>query len=346
MPRSVPTLWLWLWSAALACGCAANHVQSPPVADAGASPLPDKTAGKGCKHDSDCPNGTCMLELQVAAMSEPRPAPGGYCTASCDSDTQCGEHGACSVPAHSDRGLCLGNCREQADCRKGYACVGAGTAGGIQLSGSCQPLQAADALGDRVAGRQCAADADCLGGRCASASPLGAAYPGNYCTGRCWNDADCGASGACLVLSSGSEAGWCFDDCASNADCTRRGYRCAQLEPDWQACFPAPDPLPDNTAGSACTSDADCGGNKNSCMNELPFDTFSSFQNIAAPGGYCTLPCSLDAECGAGAQCISHGVQGGMCLATCADKSDCRAGYDCIAHGRDLDPNAKVCVPR
>jgi hypothetical protein len=337
---------LWLCSVAAACGSSGNDPHVPATADAGENRLPDNTAGQACKRDSDCPNGTCMLELQVAAMSEARPAPGGYCSASCDADEQCGQQGECSVPAHAESGLCLGSCHEQSDCREGYACVGGGNTNGLQLSGSCQPMQAAGSLGDRVAGRECADDADCLGGTCESASPLGAAYPGNYCTGRCWEDADCGKGGACLALAGTSEAGWCFDDCASDTDCERDGYRCIQLKPGFDACFPAPDPLPDHTVGHACASDADCGGNKDSCVNELPFASFRSTENIAAPDGYCTQPCSRDAECGAGGQCISKGVQGGMCLAICSDKSDCREGYDCILHLRDLDPSGKVCVPR
>jgi hypothetical protein len=104
--------------------------------------------------------------------------------------------------------------------------------------------------------------------------------------------------------------------------------------------------LADGTAGKACASDADCGGQKDTCVNELPFDTFSSYENIAAPGGYCTLKCSLDAECGAAAQCIARGLQGGLCLQRCADKADCREGYGCELHGRDLSDVDRVCVPR
>jgi hypothetical protein len=336
-----------LWSAALACGCGDDDAKAPrPAADGGEKQLPDKTAGKGCKHDADCPNGKCMRELQVGSMTESRSAPGGYCTAACDSDGQCGQNGSCSVATDADRGLCLGNCKQQTDCRGGYACVGAGVAAGLQLSGSCQPLQAADSLGARVAGRECASDDDCLGGACASASPLGAKYPGNYCSGRCWKDDDCGESGACLALTGTSEAGWCFEHCDADTDCGRRGYRCTTLKADFKACFPAPAALPADSVGKACTSDAECGGGQDTCQTELPYSTFSAYENVAAPGGYCTQACSLDTECGEGGVCISHGPQGGMCLALCTDKSECRAGYGCELHGRDLDPNGKVCVPR
>jgi hypothetical protein len=344
--RVTPWFVVCVLSAVLACGDDDDPKKPRLAADGGEMQLPDKTAGKGCKRDSDCPNGKCTRELQVGSMTESRPAPGGYCTASCEADAQCGSNGECSVAAQSDRGLCLGSCKTQADCREGYACVGGGSSFGLQLSGSCQPMQVADKLGDRVAGRECASDGDCLGGSCASASSLGAKYPGNYCTGRCWEDTECGEGGACLVFTGTAEAGWCFDHCESDTDCGRRGYRCAQLKPDFKACFPAPDALPDNTAGKPCTSDAECGGAKDTCVTELPFDTFSTYNNIAAPGGYCTLKCSLDGECGAGAQCISRGLQGGLCLKSCADKPDCREGYGCEVHGRDLDANDKVCVPR
>lgn len=338
-------VWLWIGlSVVPACGDD-DDAKPRPAADGGGMQLPDETAGKGCKRDSDCPNGKCMKELQVGSMTESRPAPGGYCTAGCEIDGQCGGNGQCSVPAQSDRGMCLGSCRQQSDCREGYVCAGAGSTGGIQLSGSCEPMQAAQQLGDRVVGRECAADADCLGGTCASASPLGAKYPGNYCTGRCWKDAECGEGGVCLASSGTSDAGWCYDACVADTECGRRGYRCIQLSPGLKACFPAPAALPDGAAGKACTSDADCGGEQDTCVTELPFSSFSAYENVAAPGGYCTLKCSLDAQCGANAQCVSRGTQGGLCLKKCVAKADCREGYGCDLHGRDLSED-KVCVPR
>jgi hypothetical protein len=116
------------------------------------------------------------------------------------------------------------------------------------------------------------------------------------------------------------------------------------LKDGFDACFPAPEALPDDTAGSACSSDMDCGGAKDTCLNEIPYSTFSEYANIAAPGGYCTQPCSLDSECGAGGVCISRGSKGGMCLKACHEKAECREGYGCELHYRDAD--GRVCVPR
>lgn len=344
--RVTRTWFLCMWCAVLACGCGDDDDSKKKTAlDAGETQLPDKTAGKGCKSDDDCPNGKCMRDLMVGSMTEARKAPGGYCTASCDTDSQCGNQGECSVGAGQDRGLCLGMCNSQADCRDGYACVGA-TAGFFNGAGSCQPMQRPDELGDRVAGRECASDGDCLGGTCASASPLGAPYPSNYCTGRCWEDAHCGEGGVCLTQAASADAGWCLEGCGSDADCGRRGYRCMQLKSGFNACFPAPDALPDETSGKACASDTECGGVVGACANELPYRTFSAYENIDAPGGYCTSTCSLDSECGEGGVCVSRGPKGGMCLKTCLERSDCRDGYGCEPHGRDLNFEARVCVPR
>lgn len=342
----------WRWAAAFACiavfaqGCSETRRSRARDAgvDAGDKILPDHTAGKGCKRDSDCPNGRCVREIQVASMSEARATPGGYCTADCDSDFTCGKGAECSVGVGEDRGLCLSACRTQDDCREGYVCANATSSFGLTVSGSCQPLQAVGTLGDRVAGRACAADADCKGGQCATVTPLGSKFPGNYCTGRCHEDAECGEGGRCIAAAGSAEAGSCYASCATDADCDRRGYRCTSMA-GAGTCFPAPDPLPDNTAGKACEDDAACGGGEATCAKEIPFGTLSAYELVPAPGGYCTQRCSRDSECGAGAQCISSGPRGGMCLGNCREMSDCREGYTCIPHGRDLDETAKICAP-
>jgi hypothetical protein len=309
--------------------------------------LPDHVAGKGCKRDSDCKTGRCRRSLQIAAGTDALDAPGGYCTLECETDSQCGRGGQCSVAAAAETGQCLGDCSADGDCREGYACVGAsgGLGGqGFKVAGSCQPRSPIRRLASGVVGRTCVSDADCAGGRCAASSPLGPAYPGNYCTARCFEDEDCGVGGACLVFEGSSEPGHCFESCGADADCTREQYRCLQLRPGFDACYPAPRALPDHMAGKACDSDAACGGVLKSCVHELPYGTFSAYEPVPAPGGYCTQDCSLDDQCGAGAQCISHGVMGGMCLATCNEAMDCREGYECVAHGRANNLHERVCV--
>jgi hypothetical protein len=309
--------------------------------------LPDGIAGTACDDDRDCAPGRCARELRITSVDAPQEAPGGYCTTGCDHDSQCGGGAACLVPADADAvGACMSQCHTDADCRDGYLCAGAGPAAGAQIAGTCRPVPPTDRVADGIAGSACSADADCAGGRCATTSALGNDFPGNYCTGRCFADEECGAGGACLAFTGSGIPGQCLGTCAADADCTRDGYRCRELrsaDHTVHACYPAPDALPDHSAGMACTSAADCGGGE--CARELPYGSFATYEVVPAPGGYCTQECTLDADCGAGAQCISHGMHGGMCLGACVEGTDCRAGYECIAHLRDGDPEARVCAP-
>jgi hypothetical protein len=338
-------------SSVLLHGCAEHARRSmqdgtaESAGDAGPTELLDESAGRACASDSDCAPGRCADSLQIYADSEPMAAPGGYCTTSCARDSQCGREGECVVPAGAERGECLAACAQDEACREGYFCAGAGRALGIDVLGTCRPRAEVSPLADSVVGRACTDDADCGRGRCAAQSPLGTSFPGNYCTGRCLQDAECGAGGVCLVHAGSSDAGHCFARCAADVDCARDGYRCRELGSGVDACYPAVDPLPDRGAGRACSADLDCGSGTARCAVELPFRNFADYESIAAPGGYCTQECSLHSDCGAGGSCVSHGTEGGLCLASCAaEASDCREGYACLP-ARDTDLDAGVCVP-
>jgi hypothetical protein len=329
-------------------GCASSHHRrvdggAAATKDAGPAKLPDHVAGKACKSDAQCAHGRCAKTLSANMDTDAPAAPGGYCTASCATDGECGAGAECAVPAETSMGQCLASCSDQAACRDGYSCVGAGRARGLVVLGSCQPTPKADALGNGVAGATCATDVDCEGGRCASNSPLGTPFPGNYCTGTCTADTDCGTGGACLLLA-GTAAGQCFERCSSDAGCTRDGYRCRTLNDGFSACYPALQALPDGVVGKACSSDTDCGGSTDACASMLPFRNFSSYENTPAPDGYCTEPCTLHSDCGANGACISHGRPGGTCLLRCKDMTDCRSGYYC-ATLTFLRSRDQVCVP-
>jgi hypothetical protein len=325
-------------------GACAKQTRDVPQPDAGPS-LPDKVAGMGCKRDDDCPKGRCAGALHISSADTTMDAPGGYCTMDCDTDSLCGATGECAVPSGESAGECLARCSAASDCRDGYLCIGGSTSVGFDVSGTCQPRPATGHVPDGVVGRACGTAVDCQGAECARTSPLGTDFSGNYCTARCLDDTACGAGGACLVNSGSSEAGYCYAHCSSDDDCTRDGYRCRHIGADFDACYPAERPLPDDTAGKACQSDGDCGGNKSSCAAELPFGDLTSNAIVAAAGGYCTQRCMYDADCGAQAQCIAAGVMGGYCLGSCSQQSDCRTGYSCVAHGRDFNNTDSVCVP-
>jgi hypothetical protein len=315
-----------------------RSIEWPPDASAA---LPDHMAGKPCENDSDCATGRCANKLNVQETRAKR----GYCTTDCENDARCGVGGECSVLAGEDEGECLATCASNDECRDGYICAGVGRLPQISIRGTCQPKPETGQLEEGAVGQACISSANCRGGECASMSTLGTKFPGNYCTARCLEDSECGSTGACLLFESSTNAGQCYYPCSSDDDCTREGYRCRSLGPGFSACYPAPAALPDRTAGKACARDADCGGARDSCADELPFGSWSANEIVPAPGGYCTQPCSLDAECGEGAQCISRGAMGGMCLGRCQTQTGCREGYVCMAHGRDLNESDQVCIP-
>ena len=320
-PPSLPT-----------AGVQANASMGPALADG--------AVGRACAADAECPGGYC--ERLPAATS-------GHCTRVCNTEDQCGAGGRCiALGLQSTDKRCLASCTEQAECRDGFICSGGLAGTGIALSASCRPKRQVKHLADDSAGRACSADNECGGGACASTNLLGGAYPGNYCTGRCYADSECGRGGVCLWPRNGTDPGYCLKQCKADAECGREGYGCWKLgdgERVIQACYPRAKALPDHTAGRPCTQDAQCGGNVASCASQLPSD-FVTNELMPALGGYCSQRCALDSECGAGAQCVNYGTSGGMCFASCSDAAPCRTGYMCIDHQRDHDSNARVCVAR
>ena len=74
----------------------ASQVDDKPVGDASVTPtLPDDTAGKGCTQDADCAPGTCLSVFQPLSGGMMN-APGGYCSLTCMTSTECGVGGTCS----------------------------------------------------------------------------------------------------------------------------------------------------------------------------------------------------------------------------------------------------------
>lgn len=340
-----------LWALA---GCAPEASDAPPATvDAGPDSatsetpvdrLADDLAGAPCTADDECAGGRCALRATGATGAESMTYL-GYCTRSCTSNLECGGGGLCTrAGASAEPRECRKSCEMQSDCRDGFYCVGAGRISGIRTLGVCRFPEATDRLADDVAGKTCAMDADCPGGRCAETNPVGSSYPGNYCTGRCYDDAECGRGGVCLFAPGTSDPGNCLGRCETDADCVREGYRCWELGAVTRvirACFPGADPLPDHVAGEPCATDADCDGA--SCARELPvFGVFD--RTVPAPDGYCTGRCAFDADCGSFAQCITTGRRGGICVANCDEERPCRDGYDCLPHMRDNTSTDKICV--
>jgi Cys-rich repeat protein len=260
-------------------------------------------------------------------------AQGGYCMGDCLTSADCGTGGVCVGAQGAATGDCYDGCTADTDCREGYLCG--------PITSTCRPAPPTDQLADNTAGTACTMDGDCGDGVCQTmrgsgggATPL----PGGYCTGACLDDSHCGAGGVCRRTGAG--AGACYGSCATDTDCTRDGYRCREIGGDLLGCLPAPDPLPDGVTGAACTTDAECGAVAGACASELPAAGGGS---IATPGGYCTIECEVDVDCGAGAVCVQT-RGGGWCFKTCTTATDCRTDYVCGERGGGDMPSI-VCTP-
>lgn len=121
-----------------------------------------------------------------------------------------------------------------------------------------------------------------------------------------------------------------------------------------------PKALTANTAGKACADDDACG--TGSCKKQLaaPGGGLLGPATVAAPGGYCSFDCRLDADCGAGGVCIGatagfgFGNPGGssqsatgQCLKRCDSSSQCRDGYRCLdsSNGRAMESGNAESAP-
>jgi hypothetical protein len=92
---------------------------SVTVRDMALSPL-----GGSCTSDKDCSEGTKPTCFQQWAFNVPETdaTPGGYCTSSCTSDSDCGPSGTC-VSEGTYGNWCFAPCQQPSDCRSpGYAC--------------------------------------------------------------------------------------------------------------------------------------------------------------------------------------------------------------------------------
>ena len=103
--------------------------------------------GAACTADTDCKGtGTrCITTSQASGLTYP----GGYCTASCANDAECGDKGWCPL-ATTDAGVfpspeiqkavtvCVVKCEVASDCREGYVCSSESTLSFLPPSGSTQ----------------------------------------------------------------------------------------------------------------------------------------------------------------------------------------------------------------
>jgi hypothetical protein len=121
-------------------------------------------------------------------------------------------------------------------------------------------------------------------------------WQGGYCTSSCdpHDTESCGLANVCATRT-GFE-GMCFLTCSEIFPC-RNGYRCAPLG-EWsldpapvQVCIPEPE-VSDESLGSVCSEDGDCG-------------TTLSCRRDFFPDGYCTTTCDSSVDCPDDNPCLS-----------------------------------------
>jgi hypothetical protein len=273
-------------------------------------------------------------------------APGGYCSADCASDAECGTGGVCLAAltglGSQLKGECRHGCKSDADCRDGYECAterqapnsaGSPGLGLLALPASCQAKPEVVQLTDQV-GKSCEVDGKstlCGEGFCT----------GSYCSGACnvKDDSSCGAKAACLSNNFYGSGGTCEQTCTVDADCTQYApggdTGCVEGSTP-KLCGPKRFPLDTNVVGKDCTDGAGCG-NYGTCANTL------GVPGAAAPCGYCTMPgCQDDTVCGGGS-CVGVAIIS-ACYVNCTADTQCRAGYTCQDKTTTQMKAVKVCA--
>jgi len=272
--------------------------------------------GAACASDADCgPDGSCHTRIAG------RDVPGGVCAVS----TTCASRRVAWGGVVSGENVVVAGCERDGDCRTGdgHACVELD----FGYFGCLPPLER---VCDAPVGAPCAGDGDCgADGRCETSSPIYGALPGGYCV--------VPEAAACRPLNGrpsplrAGEEPW-LRECLTDAECrVAEGYLCDR-RPYRSVCVPQTAGSCE-TAGAACTGDADCG------QSAVCADETSAFGPL--PGGMCL---------------VAHGAGG--CVwetagwstwrddglyyrsGSCGSDADCRtdAGYWCN-HG------AETCVP-
>ncbi len=202
------------------------------------------------------------------------------------------------------------------------AACGGGQGGSAPVN-STSTLFVVGAVGD-----SCVVDGDCELGTCDRT------VPGGYCTAQCSSHDDCGG-GWC-----DAELGSCFAPCVAQRQCRSAAFQCFEVVAGEQGVCSFDVNSVDRSApnvGAPCSADIECvapAGLQSHCFAERDLGGRST----GFSEGTCTaLGCSSDADCGAGAGCVSSGAAA-ICLAACGADDDCRRGYTC-----DLD--LSLCVP-
>jgi hypothetical protein len=82
--------------------------------------------------------------------------------------------------------------------------------------------------------------------------------------------------------------------------------------------------------GGPCTASAQCmEGRTPTCFKAT---LFNETGKLGTTLGYCSSPCTNDADCGGNGSCLDEGADGKWCFEKCGKQTDCRMkGYACFS---------------
>ncbi len=166
-----------------------------------------RPVGSACTNSDQCESGECLESADYE---------GGYCTNTCERDTECAIGSNCVYVDAAQSGICAKNCQASNECRGGiYECWNYDGHGPSE----CLPYPG----GDGVNGDACqnVGDCDILNTICIRTG----GFDGGYCSAVCEFNFECDLDAVCLE-SSGT--GLCVATCVDQSDC-RSGYQCMEV---------------------------------------------------------------------------------------------------------------------
>lgn len=101
-------------------------------------PIDNRVVGESCNYDTECGGvpGTSRLCLKEFTGCTTAVFPGGYCSAVCTSDSECGDNAKCAHLATFGK-HCLKECTDNSHCRGEYHCgTGTGSSGKFCIIGA------------------------------------------------------------------------------------------------------------------------------------------------------------------------------------------------------------------
>lgn len=262
-------------------------------------------------------------DMTIVDMSD-----GSTLCAPCAQDDDCDEGGLC-VTLFDDESVCGSACESAEDCPESYICA---VVDEETEATQCIPEELTCV--DRCSDVSCGTNERCdpLTGECAR--------PLRLCETGCVTDSQCGdgPEDRCLSIPNAPDGERsCFVGCDPEAEVREcpADYFCvpldAETDPNDGVCFPFEGTCVDRCVGVDCGPGQNCDPVTGACT--------------AAIYGACEFGCSTNAECGGQDDvCLNLGLNDApTCWQSCAGNTDsCPAGYECLGV---TATSLRICIP-